>query len=67
MLSKVLGSLAPSSHVFGLQFHVYLSPSLAARLWKKHSGVLLPSEPSVLRQVFSGCQGHIVMYIVLFM
>lgn len=65
MLSEVLGSLAPSSHVFGLQFQVYLCPSLAARLLKKHNGALFAAEPSVLHQVFSGCQGHILMYVVL--
>lgn len=47
VLSEVLGSLAPSSHVFGLQFQVYLCPSLAARLLKKHSGALFPAEPCV--------------------
>lgn len=65
VLSKVLGSLAPSSHIFGLQFQVYLCPSLAARLLKKHSGALFPAEPSLLCQLFSCCQGHTLMYIVL--
>lgn len=63
VLSEVLGSwLLP--HVFGLQLQVYICPSLAARLLNKYSGALFAAEPSVLHQVFSGWQGHTLMYTV---
>lgn len=51
-----------SAGVFGLQFHVYLCPSLAARLLKKHSGVLFPAEPCVASGVLRLSGSYIDVY-----